>query len=64
MDRNIITKKDAANMASKQEVEFLERWMQVLRGDLNNSQIRLGDCLRVQDDPRERLKEYRYSVKP
>jgi hypothetical protein len=53
VDRNIITKRDAANKASKQEAEFLNRWMQILRGDLYNSQVRLGDCLRVEDDARE-----------
>lgn len=37
-------------MASKQEIEFLDRWMQVLRGDLNNSQLRLGDALRLTKD--------------
>jgi len=47
VDRNIITKRDAANIASKQEREFLERWMQIIRGDLYNSQIRLGDALKL-----------------
>lgn len=50
MDRNIITKRDAVNMASKQEAEFLERWTQILRGDLNNSQLRLGDALNLSKD--------------
>lgn len=45
MDRNIYTKKDAANKQLKQEAEILGRWVQVLRGDLNNSQGRLGDAL-------------------
>lgn len=34
-------------MASKQEIEFLDRWMQRLRADLYNSQIRLGDALNL-----------------
>jgi len=50
MDRNIITKRDATNMASKQEREILARWMQLIRGDLNNSQIHLGDALKLTKD--------------
>lgn len=53
MDRNIIVKNDAANSKLKQEVEILDRWIQILRRDLNNSQLRLDDCLRVQDDAAE-----------
>jgi hypothetical protein len=34
------------NKAS-QEAVILERWMQILRGDLNNSQLKLGDALRL-----------------
>jgi hypothetical protein len=50
MDRNIITAKDAANQQFKQEAAILERWMQILRGDLYNSQIRLGDALNLSKD--------------
>jgi hypothetical protein len=39
--------------STKQEAEWLNRWMQIMRRDLNNSQLRLGDCLRVQDDAYE-----------
>lgn len=49
MDRNIITKRDAA----RQEATVLPRWIEMLRRDLNNSQLRLGDCLSVQDDASE-----------
>lgn len=53
MDRNIITRADAANSKQKQEAALLERWIEALRRDLYNSQLRLGDCLRVQDDATE-----------
>jgi hypothetical protein len=36
-----------------EEVAILERWMQIIRGDLCNSQVRLGDCLRADADAKE-----------
>jgi hypothetical protein len=53
MDRNIVTARDAANKQRQQEAAVLERWIQILRRDLYNSQIRLGDNLAVQDDALE-----------
>lgn len=50
MDRNIVTARDAANKQRQQEAAVLERWMQILRGDLNNSQLRLGDALNLSKD--------------
>lgn len=50
MDRNIVTARDAANKQFKQEAAVLERWTQILRGDLNNSQLRLGDALNLSKD--------------
>lgn len=50
MDRNIVTARDAANKQRQQEAAILKRWMQILRGDLNNSQLKLGDALELTKD--------------